>query len=109
MSASLALTLRRLMQGKGQNVAYTGTAGTVAKALPQQANAVLVWCTTDAYVAVVGASDGVASTVDIPIPANAMAILPLERVTSPGTDPNLWVSAVRISASGTMYIMPMVD
>ena len=109
MSASLALTLRRLMQGKGQKVAYTGTAGTITNALPQQANAVLVWCTTDAYVAVVGASNGVASTADIPLPANAMAIIPLERPTSPGTDPNLWVSAVRDSASGDLHVMPMVD
>lgn len=109
MSASLALTLRRLMQGKGQNVAYTGTAGTVANALPQQANSVLVWCSTDAYVAVVGASNAVASTVDIPLPANAMVILPLERPTAPGTDPNLWVSAVRVANSGTLYIIPMAD
>ena len=109
MSASLSIILRRLMYGKGQKVAYTGTAGTVATALPQQANSVLVWCSTDAYVAVVGTSNGVATTADCPLPAGAMAILPLERPTSPGTDPNLWVSAVRDSASGNLYIMPMVD
>lgn len=108
MSANLTLVLRRPMYGKGLSVAYTGTAGTTG-VLPQQANSVMLWCTTAAWVALVGTSSGVATTADVPIPANTPIILPVERPTSPGTDPNIWVSAVQVAAGGTLYVVALSD
>jgi hypothetical protein len=78
---------------------YTGTAGTTAT-WPVGPNAVLVWCTTDAYVKVgVGVTATVAS---MPIPANT----PILFKVPPEGDP--WrVSAIQISAGGSVYAKPV--
>ena|SRR5688572_20487112 len=83
-----------------QTAAYTGTAGNTATFQPD-ATAVLVWCTTAAYVKVgVGA---VATTASTPIPANEMIYL---RVP-PNTSGAPWrVSAVQIAAGGNVYAKP---
>ena len=83
-----------------QSVAYTGTAGSTTgwNAGPQ---GVLVWSTTDAYIRV---GNGVtATTADTPLPANT----PVPFTVPQGTG-GLWrVSAIQISAGGTLYAKPI--
>ena len=83
-----------------QSVAYTGTAGSVTgwNAGPQ---GVLVWCTTDAYILV---GEGVtATTAATPLPANT----PVPFFVPGGTGALWRVSAIQISAGGTMYAKPI--
>jgi len=83
-----------------QSVAYTGTAGSVTgwNAGPQ---GVLVWCTTDAYILV---GEGVTATSGAtPLPANT----PVPIFVAPGTGAVWRVSAIQVSAGGTMYAKPI--
>lgn len=83
-----------------QSVAYTGTAGSVTgwNAGPQ---GVLVWSTTDAYVLV---GEGVTATsAATPLPAYT----PVPITVPPGTGAVWRVSAIQISAGGTMYAKPI--
>ena len=83
-----------------QSVAYTGTAGSVTgwNAGPQ---GVLVWSTTDAYILV---GEGVtATTAATPLPANT----PVPFTVPPGTGAVWRVSAIQISAGGTLYAKPI--
>lgn len=79
---------------------YSGTAQPTTDFKPGP-TAVLVWCTTDAYVKV---GEGVTSTVgDTPIPANTPVLFSVPRGTG-----NKWrVSAVQISAGGNVYAKPV--
>lgn len=81
-------------------VAYTGTAGNTDP-WPSGPNAVLVYCTTAAYVKVgVGVTATVAST---PLPANTVAIFSV-----PNPDGAPWrVSAIQIATGGDLYAKPM--
>ena len=83
-----------------QSVAYTGTAGSVTgwNAGPQ---GVLVWCTTDAYILV---GEGVtATTAATPLPAYTPV-----PITVPPNVSGVWrVSAIQITAGGTMYAKPI--
>lgn len=83
-----------------QSTAYTGTAGSVTgwNAGPQ---GVLVWSTSDAYIRV---GEGVtATTADTPLPANTPVPFTVPRGTG-----GLWrVSAIQISAGGTLYAKPI--
>ena len=83
-----------------QSVAYTGTAGSTTgwNAGPQ---GVLVWSTTDAYIRV---GNGVtATTADTPLPAYTPV-----PITVPQGTGGVWrVSAVQISAGGTLYAKPI--
>lgn len=83
-----------------QNAAFTGTAGSVTgwNAGPQ---GVLVWCTSDAYVRV--GEGATATTADTPLPANT----PVPFTVPPGTGAVWRVSAIRISADGTLYAKPI--
>jgi hypothetical protein len=83
-----------------QSVAYTGTAGSVTgwNAGPQ---GVLVWSTTDAYVLV---GEGVTAT-SAATPLPAYTPVP---ITVPQGTGGVWrVSAIQISAGGTMYAKPI--
>jgi hypothetical protein len=83
-----------------QSVAYTGTAGSVTgwNAGPQ---GVLVWSTTDAYILV---GEGVtATTAATPLPANT----PVPFTVPQGTGGVWRVSAIQISAGGTLYAKPI--
>ena len=109
MSASLGLTLRRPMGGKSQKITYTGTAGT-SNALPPSASSVALFITTVGYVNIsFGTAAVAATTSDIPLPANTMVILPIERPTAPATDNQCFVSAVQDAAGGTLYLIPLAD
>jgi hypothetical protein len=83
-----------------RSVSFTGTAGSTGTwvAGPQ---GVLVWGTSDMYVTV---GEGVtATTSSTPIPANT----PVPLTVPPGTGAPWRVSAIQVSASGTLYAKPM--
>ena len=67
--------------------------------------AVLVWCTTDAYIAI---GDSVtATTNDLPLPAYTPVVLPIV-ANVPGS--SSWrVSAIQIAAGGTVYAKPLMQ
>jgi hypothetical protein len=86
------------------SVAYTGTAGSIQQAI--RGNCMRVWCTTDAYVnmgAVATAGNGTPlqayETLWLPIPDNSGT----GQGFNIGSTPTILVSAIQISAGGTLY------
>jgi hypothetical protein len=89
--------------GPGQLVAYTGTAGTIANALPQGAQAVWVFCTSIAHVKVSYNGDATAATTaDFPVPASVPVKIPLQ----PGKT-GVKVSAIQSAAGGNLHVCPI--
>lgn len=88
-------------QGPGQVVAYTGTAGTIANALPPNCTAVWVFCTSIAHVKV---SEGgtSATTSDFPVPASQPVIFPIAE-----NDGTVKVSAIQSAAGGNLHVCPV--
>ena len=83
-----------------RTVAYTGTAGSTGTS-PAGPQGVLIWCTSDAYVTI--GEGATATTASIPLPANTPVPF-----TVPLTVSGAWrVSAIQISAGGTLYAKPM--
>jgi len=80
----------------GYSVAYTGTAGSTST-YQVGPTSVMVWSTTDCYVKVGEAVT--ATTADTPIPAYTPFWLPVPN----GTGASWRVSAIQISAGGTIY------
>ena len=107
MSADLYATRNRPNYGQGQVVAYTGTAGTVANGLPQGAPAVLVVCTTLAYVRV--GVDPTATTADLIVPALTATVIPIDAPSITGGSGLVKVSAVQVSAGGNLHVMPLTN
>lgn len=84
----------------GASVAYTGTAGSTA-VFPPGHQGVLVTCTTDAYVKI---GEGVtATTSDTFMPA----YMPMAFRVPNGTNSAWRVSAIQVSAGGTVYAKPI--
>ena len=83
-----------------QTTTYTGTAGSTT-GWPAGPQGVVVWCTTAAYVVV---GEGVtATTSSTPIPANTP--IPFK---VPGGTGGVWrVSAIQVSAGGSVYAKPI--
>jgi hypothetical protein len=83
-----------------QSVTYSGTAGSVSgwNAGPQ---GVLVWCTSDAYIRV--GNNATATTADTPLPAGT----PVPIFVPDGTGGTWRVSAIQITAGGTLYAKPI--
>ncbi len=90
---SLSLVLRRPTYGTGKKTAYTGTAGSTT--VPADANVVIVWCTSEAYVKI----GGTATTADLPLPANVVAQIPVTNKTGAP----ITVSAIQDSEGGNMF------
>lgn len=84
--------------GPSQNIAYTGTPGTIASAIGSQTYNVRVLTTTDAFVVTDGST---------PSSTNGayVAALQAEYFT---TTPGQKVAAVQVSAGGTLYVTEMV-
>jgi len=89
----------------GQSVAYTTSAGTVA-GWPPGAQGVMVWCTSDAYIAV---GEGVTATsTATPIPANTPIPFYVPQPGGGGGTGAPWrVSAMQITTAGTLYAKPI--
>lgn len=92
-------TMSRPIYGQGQNVAYTGTAGTIANALPNGTGAVVVMCTTAAFVRV--GTSPTATTADLPVAAN----VPVRLEAAAGDK----VSAIQVASGGTLYVSPCAE
>jgi hypothetical protein len=88
-----------------QSVAYTGTAGSVT-GWPAGPQGVLVWSTSDAYIRV---GNGVTATsADTPLPANTPVPIYVPQPGDAGGTGGTWrVSAIQISAGGTLYAKPI--
>lgn len=84
----------------GKTTTYTGTAGSTGT-WPAGPQGVVVWCTTDAYITV---GEGVtATTSSTPIPANT----PVPFTVPGGTGAPWRVSAIQVSAGGSVYAKPI--
>lgn len=82
-----------------RTVTYTGTAGTTSTWAPGPSS-VMVFCTTDCYVTV---GEGLtATTADTPLPAYVPIFLTVPR----GTGAPWRVSAIQISAGGSVFARP---
>lgn len=95
-------------QFSAQTTTYTGTAGTVTGwPFAGQPLAVLVWSTSDAYIAV--GSGVTATTTNTPIPAFTPVKFKVPANTSAGDGAaTTWtVSAIQISAGGSVYAKPL--
>jgi hypothetical protein len=87
-----------------QSVAYTGTAGSVT-GWPAGPQGVLVWSTSDAYIAV---GDSVTATTSAtPLPANTPVPIFVPQPSGGATGGAWRVSAIQISAGGTLYAKPI--
>ena len=84
--------------GPSQSVAYTGTAGTVATAFGAQTRRVRVVTTTAAFVSF--GSSPTATTSDIYLPADTPEFFHVA--------PSSKVSAIQLSAGGTVYVTEMI-
>lgn len=84
-------------KAKGQSVAYTGTAGTITNSVSTGVEVVKVNVTTAAYVSV----EGTATTSDCYCLADVDYYFPIPT--------NGKVSAVQVSAGGTLYVSEMVQ
>ena len=91
-------TYGRPHPGKSVKVAYTGTAGTTT-ALPETCDAVRLVSTTDCFIEISAA--GTAAVADTGL--YLVALLP-EYFQAP---PNAKISAIQVSAGGTLYVTPM--
>lgn len=80
-----------------QSVAYTGTAGTITNAVGGQTRVVRLVATSAAHVAIGGAPT--ATTGDVYLPAD----MPETFLINPGEK----VSAVQVSAGGTLHVTEM--
>lgn len=84
--------------GKAQNAAYTGTAGTITNGVDTQTYKVRVLVTTDAFVTTDGTTPSATSGAYVP------ALSPEYFTVTPGQK----VSAVQVSAGGTVYVTEIV-
>jgi hypothetical protein len=84
-----------------RTVTYTGAAGTTA-AWPSGPQGVLVWSTSDAYIRVVDGATVGATVADTPIPANTPVPFKVPNTGIPWS-----VSAIQISAGGTLFAKPI--
>ena len=91
-----------------QTVAYTGTAGDITQVV--RGTALRVWCTTDAYVTV-GATATTAN--GTPLQAYETLWLPIQQGQASGFNagekPAVLVSAIQISAGGTLFAQQFAE
>ena len=93
-----SMTYGQPMPALSQTVAYTGTAGTIANALPANCTAVRVMVTTDAFVEI--------TTLGTAAVANTgmyMTAFVAEYFSAPAGGK---VSAIQVSAGGSLYVTP---
>lgn len=84
-----------------RTASYTGTAGS-SSTWPAGPQGVVVWCSTDAYV-VVGENVTATTSNATPIPAG----VPVPFKVPAGTGAPWRVSAIQVSAGGTVYAKPI--
>jgi hypothetical protein len=82
--------------GTVQSVAYTGTAGTITNVLGTQTNKVRVLVTTDAFITTDGSTATSSGTYLPGLAAEYFTVTPGQKV-----------SAIQVSAGGTLYVTEM--
>lgn len=80
--------------GTHQSVAYTGTAGTIATAISSGISKIRVVTTTAAYIKIDGSPT--ATTSDVYRPADVVEYFTVT--------PGMKVSAIQVSANGTLHV-----
>ncbi len=85
-------------QGTVHKKAYTGTAGVIDNAVNEKCKLVLVWCSTDAHIAIGAAPTAVVT--DRPITAKVDTLFVV------GTDDK--VSAIQQSTGGDLYVTELL-
>ena len=90
-------TYGRPYPGGSVKVAYTGTAGTTA-ALPETTSAVRIVATTDCFIEI-GLSPTAVADTGMYLPALVPEYFQAQ--------PNAKVSAIQVSAGGTIYVTPI--
>jgi len=88
-------------RGTVQKITYTGTAGVIANAVSAECQAVLIWCGTDAHIAIGAAPVAVAAD-DWPITGKVEVMVRVEMGES------FKVSAIQQSAGGTLYVTELL-
>lgn len=89
--------------GPSQVVAYTGTAGTIANALPVGTQAIWIMVTSIAHIKVSKNNAATAATTtDMAIPAS----WPVKIMLDPG-DTGVKVSAIQSAAGGNLHVTPL--
>lgn len=101
MAGSLSFVIRDPMYGTASKTSYTGTAGSTT--VNQQAQSVLLWTSTVAFVAI----GKTATTGDLPLPANAPIIIPIPASAQTGAP--ITVSAIQDSTGGSLYCIAMAE
>lgn len=86
------------MGGSSVTVAYTGVAGTTV-ALDKDANCLRVISTTDCFIRISTAGTAAAANVDVYLPANTPEYFDCPTLAK--------VSAIQVSAGGSIYVTPM--
>ena len=92
-------TMGKPLSGVGQAVSYTGTAGT-STSMPVGTSIVRIIATTDCFVAITIAGTAAVANTGVYLPALTAEYFPI--------DDGEKVSAIQVSAAGTIYISPMV-
>lgn len=86
----------------GQSISYTGSAVNLTTTYPPGPRGVYVVSTTDCYVRV-GDGTVTATSADLPVLAGIPHVLEV-----PNKSQGKWdVSAIRMAASGTLYVKPL--
>ena len=93
-------TVARPNPALSQKVAYTGTAGTIANALPDNCNVVRILSTTDCFVEITKAGTAAVADTGLYLVANVPEYFEC--------DAGAKVSAIQVSTGGTIYVTPMV-
>lgn len=84
--------------GTVQKVAYTATAGAITNGVGEKTRLAIVWCSTDAHIAIGTAPT--ATTDDRPVTGKVDTLVQL--------DPGDKISAVQQSTGGTMFVTELL-
>ena len=86
------------IMGTVHKQSYTGTAGVIDNAVREKCRLALVWCSTDAHIAI--GSAPTATTDDRPVTAKVDVLVALQ--------PNDKVSAIQQSGPGDLYVTELL-
>lgn len=86
----------------GQVVAYTGTAGTIANAVPSGATKLWIFVTSAAHVKISKGGTS-ATTADFPLPASVPIIVDIAAMN----DGTVKVSAIQSATGGNLHVCPV--
>jgi len=93
-------TVARPQAALSQKVAYTGTAGTIANALPNNCNVVRVIATTDCFIEITKAGTAAVANTGLYLTGGVAEYFECDAGSK--------VSAIQVANGGTIYVTPMV-